>query len=236
MRTTQTVAEAIAARPEGQRPVLIQASGIARYGTVANPEPCTEDDLAAADFLAQVAVQWEAPPDQAAEAGARTVVLRTSPVMDRSGGAFAPMKLAWSAGLGAMIGSGRQHMPMISLDDYLGVVQWAADTSHAAGPYNLTLPVPTTNAEFTDELARQLHRPRVLKVPAVVLRTAARRAQRSTARRHLRGARAAAGRRIPVLLPRRLGDDRPRRSATVERDRRGQTRPHEPGLQLPRAG
>ena len=172
VRTTHTVAEAIAARPEGQRPVLIQASGIARYGTVANPEPCTEDDLAAADFLAQVTVQWEAATRPAAEAGARTVVLRTSPVMDRSGGAFVPMKLAWSAGLGAVIGSGRQHMPMISLDDYLGVVQWAADTSHAAGPYNLTLPVPTTNAEFTDELARQLHRPRVLKVPAVALRTA----------------------------------------------------------------
>ena len=172
VHATQTVSEAIAARPEGRRPVLIQGSGIARYGTVANPEPFTEDDLAAADFLAQVTVQWEAATRAATEAGARTVFLRTSPVMDRSGGAFALMKLAWSAGLGAVIGSGRQHMPMISLDDYLGVVQWAADTPHAAGPYNLTLPVPTTNAEFTDELARQLHRPRVIKAPAVVLRTA----------------------------------------------------------------
>jgi uncharacterized protein (TIGR01777 family) len=171
VHTTQTVAEAIAARPEGKRPVLIQGSGIARYGIVANAEPFTEDDLAAADFLAQVTVQWEGAARAATEAGARTVFLRTSPVMDRSGGAFAPMKLAWSAGLGAIIGTGEQHMPMISLDDYLGVVQWAADTPHAAGPYNLTLPVPTTNAEFTDELARQLHRPRVLKVPAAVLRT-----------------------------------------------------------------
>ena len=54
---------------EGRRPVLIQASGIARYGTVANAEPFTEDDLAAADFLAQVTVQWEGAAQPAAEAG-----------------------------------------------------------------------------------------------------------------------------------------------------------------------
>jgi NAD dependent epimerase/dehydratase family enzyme len=63
-------------------------------------------------------------------------------------------------------------MPMISLDDYLGATSWAGVTGFVQGPYNLTVPEPTTNAAFTDALAGALHRPRVLRVPAVVLRTA----------------------------------------------------------------
>jgi NAD dependent epimerase/dehydratase family enzyme len=61
---------------------------------------------------------------------------------------------------------------MISLEDYLGVTLWAATTPTASGPYNLTIPQPTTNAEFTQALASALHRPRLLKAPAFVLRRA----------------------------------------------------------------
>jgi uncharacterized protein (TIGR01777 family) len=168
VNTTQTIARALADLP-GRRPTLIQASATGRYGPVSNAEPFTEDDLAAPDFLAQVVVAWEAAAQPAIDAGVRTVFLRISPVMDSSGGPFVPMRLAWSLGLGATLGDGHQHMPMISLDDWLGVVQWAADTPHASGPYNLTIPEPTTNREFTDELARQLHRPRLLKAPSGVL-------------------------------------------------------------------
>jgi NAD dependent epimerase/dehydratase family enzyme len=100
------------------------------------------------------------------------VFLRTSPVLDRAGGSFVPMKLAWSAGLGAKLGDGHQRMPLISLRDYLGVVEWAAATERASGPYNLTIPQPTSNGEFSDALAAALHRPRLLAAPTVVLRTA----------------------------------------------------------------
>jgi uncharacterized protein len=171
--TTSTIARALAARrAAGPAPVLLQASGISWYGGVSGAEPATEDSPPADDFLAQVAVQWEAAARPALEAGVRTVFLRTSPVLHRSGGAFVPMKLAWSTGLGSTLGSGRQRMPMISLEDYLGVVRWAARNTTAAGPYNLTIPVPATNAEFTDALAAALHRPRLLKVPGAVLRRA----------------------------------------------------------------
>ena len=61
---------------------------------------------------------------------------------------------------------------MISLRDYLGVVQWAASNEHASGPYNLTLPQTATNAEFSDALAAALHRPRFLRVPSTLIRTA----------------------------------------------------------------
>lgn len=170
VNTTQTIARAIAALA-GDKPTLIQASGISCYGTTSGHEPYTEDSSPAADFLAQVTVKWEAAAQPAVDAGVRTVFLRTSPVLDRSGGAFVPMRLAWSLGLGAKLGSGEQRMPMIALDDYLGVLQWSAVTEHASGAYNLTIPEPTTNAEFSDVLAAQLHRPRLLKAPAAVLKT-----------------------------------------------------------------
>ena len=171
--TTSTLARALAARAgDGVDRVLLQASGIAWYGTARREEPATEDTAPASDFLAQLSVQWEQATRPASDAGVRVVRLRTSPVLDRDGGAFVPMRLAWSAGLGSTLGSGRQWMPLVSLEDYLGVVAWAARTPAAQGPYNLTVPRPTTNAEFTDALARALHRPRLLKAPAFVLRRA----------------------------------------------------------------
>lgn len=153
-------------------PLLIQASGIAYYGTEPTAEPHTEDAPPASDFLARLVVDWEASAQAAIEAGVRVAWLRTSPVLDRSGGAFAPMRLAWSLGLGATLGDGHQRMPLISLRDYLGVIDWIVTTPGAAGPYNLTLPDPTTNAEFTAALAQELHRPHLLRAPARLLRMA----------------------------------------------------------------
>lgn len=167
--TTSTIARALAARGI-DAPALLQVSGVAWYGDRSGPQPATEGFPPAQDFLAQVTVAWEAATRPASDAGVRVALLRTSPVLDHTGGPFVPMKLAWSLGLGSTLGNGRQRMPLISLDDWLGVVLWAATTPHAQGPYNLTIPEPTTNAEFTDTLARALHRPRVLKAPAFVLR------------------------------------------------------------------
>jgi uncharacterized protein len=168
--TTSTVARALAARSRPR--TLIQVSGIARYGTNSEIEPYIEDSPAAADYLAQVTTKWEAATEPAGNADVRVVLLRTSPVMDSSGGQFALMKLAWSCGLGATLGDGSQRMPMISLRDYLAVVHWAASNEQASGPYNLTIPQPATNAEFTDALAAALHRPRFLFAPASIIRTA----------------------------------------------------------------
>jgi uncharacterized protein (TIGR01777 family) len=172
VNTTSTMARGLAALTDGRPRTLIQMSGIARYGTTSGAEPYTEDSPAAADYLAQVTTKWEAAAQPAADAGVRVAILRTSPVMDSSGGTLVPLKLAWSVGLGATLGDGSQRMPMISLRDYLNVVQWAAATENASGPYNLTLPQPTTNAEFTDALAAALHRPRFLRVPTPLIRTA----------------------------------------------------------------
>ncbi len=170
-QTTGTLASALAdlARA-GTAPALLQASGIAVYGTERAAVPHTEDSPAARDYLAQLVVDWEAAADPAREAGVRVVAMRTSPVLDRGGGAFRLMRLAWSVGGGAVLGDGRQRMPMITLEDYLRFVLWAAETPEAYGPYNLTIPEPTTNREFTDALAHRLHRPRILRLPAGLVR------------------------------------------------------------------
>lgn len=172
-RPSGTLARALADLPDGSRPrALISASGISVYGTEPSSAPHTEASPPGTDYLAGVVVAWEAAAQPAVDAGLRVVLLRTSPVLHASGGAFRLMRLAWSAGLGAKLGDGRQRMPMVALEDFLRAVVWAAENEQAAGPYNLTIPDPTTNAEFSDALAAALGRPRVLAAPAFVMRRA----------------------------------------------------------------
>jgi hypothetical protein len=150
--------------------VLVQASAIGWYGTERTDTPHTEDSPAAEDFVGELVEDWERAALPAIESGVRTVVLRTSPVMDRTGGAFVLMRRAWSLGLAAKLGGGEQRMPMVSLDDYLRALQWTVENAEASGPYNLTIPEPATNAEFTDALAKALHRPSLLRAPAGLVR------------------------------------------------------------------
>ena len=176
VNTTSTLATALARladRGEDQpAPALIQASGISRYGTIWRQDPADEGSAAGDDFLSQVVVAWEAAAQAAVDSGVRVVYLRTSPVMDASGGPLQLMNLPWSLGAGARLGNGRQRMPMISLHDWLRVVLWTAHNSSTTGPYNVTIPQPATNAEFTLALAEVLRRPTVLRAPALVMRTA----------------------------------------------------------------
>lgn len=176
VNTTATLARALAdlaARGEDEAtPALIQASGISRYGTGWRDAPADEETAAATDFLSQVVVAWEGAAQPAVDAGVRVVHLRTSPVLDTSGGTLQLMRVPWALGLGARLGHGRQRMPMISLHDYLRVLLWTAANNASTGAYNLTIPQPVTNDEFTRALASALHRPTVLGVPGVVLRTA----------------------------------------------------------------
>lgn len=174
VNTTRTLARGLAAQVSAgaAAPVLIQASGISRYGTVSGSQPHDEDSPAGSDYLSQVVVQWEAAAQPATVAGVRTVSLRTSPVMDPSGGPLQIMRIPWSLGLGAQLGNGRQRMPLVGLTDYLRVVEWAASHREASGPYNVTIPRPTTNAEFTRTLAAVLGRPALLRAPGFAFRAA----------------------------------------------------------------
>ncbi len=166
--TTATIANTIASVEE--RPALINASGINYYGSDDRAQPATEDSLPGSGFLAEVSRRWEAATEPAARAGARVVKIRTSVVLDQSGGALKTMLLPFKLGLGGRFGDGRQWFPTISLPDYVAAVDRLSIDQELNGAFNLVAPVPATNGEYTSELGARLHRPTVLPVPAFALK------------------------------------------------------------------
>jgi uncharacterized protein (TIGR01777 family) len=149
--------------------VMVCASAIGIYGDRGD-EILREESAHRSDFLAQVAQQWEAATEPAARAGIRVVPLRFGVVLSRSGGALARMLPPFRMGAGGRIGSGRQWMSWITLDDVVGVIQHVLATDSLRGPVNTVAPAPVTNAEFTRALGQALHRPTIFPLPAFLVR------------------------------------------------------------------
>jgi uncharacterized protein len=145
--------------------VLVCASGAHYYGDRGD-EVLTEASSGGRGFLADVVRQWEAAADPARAAGLRVVHLRTGPVQDAAGAGLPKQALMFRLGLGGRFGSGRQWLSWIALDDITGAYLHALTREDLAGPVNAVAPNPVTNAEFTATLARILHRPALLHVPA----------------------------------------------------------------------
>ncbi len=165
---TREVVRAIAAL-EQKPATLISASAIGFYGDRGH-EILTEDSPPASDFLAQVTVAWEREAREAEKLGVRVFTPRIGVVLGRDGGALKQMLLPFKLGVGGRIGSGKQWMSWIHLDDLISLVLFALENPKVAGPVNATAPNPVTNAEFTRELARALHRPAIFPVPAIALK------------------------------------------------------------------
>lgn len=169
--TTRVLASAIASSE--RKPAFLAGNGISYYGDHGDqPLPESADSRGDA-LLTSVTRDWQAVAEPAAEAGARLVVLRTAPVMDRRAAPLQQLRLLFKVGGGGKLGSGRQYMPQISLRDWVGAVVHLAEHPTASGPANLCCPVTPTNAEFTQALAKALHRPAIATVPAAVLAKAA---------------------------------------------------------------
>lgn len=167
---TTTIAAAIAS--SSSPPALLSGSGSTYYGADRGQDVLTEDSGPGEGFMGELPQRWEAAAVPASAAGARVCFLRTAPVIHRSGGILPFMLPPFRACLGATMGSGRQHMSVISLQDWTRAVEFLAVTDAASGPYNLAAPVDITNADFTDALGAALHRPTILAAPAFVLRAA----------------------------------------------------------------
>lgn len=172
VNTTTTLATTIAGMSEADRPeVLLNSSAVGWYGNTGD-RAVEEDAPAGEGFLADVCRVWEAATRPAEDAGVRVVRLRTGLPLHREGGMLKPQLLPFKLGIAGRLGSGRQWLPWISMADWLGAVLFLLNRHDIAGPVNVVGPAPVTNAEFTRELARQLHRPAVIPIPALALKVA----------------------------------------------------------------
>ena len=138
-------------------PVLLSGSAIGYYGDHGD-RPIDETTGPGDDFPARVCVQWEACAAPAAAAGVRVVLLRTGIVQATEGGALAKQLPFFKLGLGGKVGSGKQWISWISIDDEVRAIQFLLDHD-ISGPVNLVAPEPVTNAEYTKTLGATLHRP-----------------------------------------------------------------------------
>lgn len=167
---TRTLAEAIA-RSAQPPAVLVSASAIGAYGD-RGEEILDEQSPAGRGFLADLCRVWERATEPARDAGVRVVTPRFGVVLSPAGGALGKMLPAFRAGGGARLGSGRQWMSVVSIDDLLGAVHHLLMHGAVVGPANVVTPEPIRNADFTAALAGALGRPAVLAVPARALRLA----------------------------------------------------------------
>ena len=151
--------------------VLVNASAVGYYGDTKD-RVVDETASAGTGFLAQLCEDWEAATAPARDAGTRVVLARTGVVLAPSGGALRQLRPLFSVGLGARLGSGRQYMSWISLEDRCVRCSSRSPTTELSGPVNLTGPAPVTNAEFTAALGRAVNRPTPLMMPGFAVRAA----------------------------------------------------------------
>ena len=163
VQTTQLLATRLAGLAAPPR-VLVCASAVGIYGHRRDEELDEESDTGEG-FLAELGRAWEGASAVASEAGIRVVQARLGIVLSRRGGALAKMLLPFRLGVGGKIGSGRQYVSWISLEDAVAALIYVVENDALRGPVNLTAPQPVTNAELTRTLGRVLRRPTLLPLP-----------------------------------------------------------------------
>lgn len=166
--TTRSLVNALAkmaARPR----VLVSASAVGYYGNRGD-EILNEESQPGDDFLSEVGKDWETEAMKAETLGIRVVRARFGVILAKHGGALPKMMLPIQFGVGGKIGSGKQWMSWIALEDVVGIVRYALENGVARGAINVVSPQPVRNGEFTRELARTIHRPVFFPAPAFALR------------------------------------------------------------------
>lgn len=167
VKGTTLLAETLARLPTPPR-VLVSGSAVGFYGDRGD-EVLTEESDPGDGFLAEVVRAWEEAALPAGEAGVRVVTIRSGVVHAPAGGALRKQLPLFRLGLGGPLGSGRQWVSWITLDDEVGAILHALGAEHLAGPVNVTAPEPVTSATLARAVGRALHRPAVLPVPTVAL-------------------------------------------------------------------
>jgi len=149
--------------------LFICASAIGFYGNRGD-QKLDENSAAGADFVSQLALDWEESSQGIKEAGTRLVNLRTGIVISEKGGALAKMLPAFKLGLGGKIGSGEQIMSWIDINDMIRAILFIIENENLQGPVNLVSPNPVTNQIFSQLLAKQLNRPCLFPLPEMLVK------------------------------------------------------------------
>jgi len=148
--------------------VMVSGSAMGYYGDQGQ-RAVDEQTSPNEEFSHRLCAQWEAKAHEAERHGVRVVLLRTGLVLDAGGGTLAKLLPAFRMGLGGRFGDGRQFMPWIHREDHVRSIEFLLDHETLSGAFNASAPHPVRNAEFAATLARQLHRPALMPVPAPLL-------------------------------------------------------------------
>jgi len=154
-----------------QKPdVLISGSAIGWYGDGGERELTEASPPVIDDFASQLCIAWEETAQRAEAMGIRVVLIRTGLVLSAEGGFLSRLLLPFKLGLGGRIGSGRQWMPWIHINDQIALIDFLLQLNSASGPYNACAPKPVRNREFAKTLGAVLHRPTFMPMPAFALK------------------------------------------------------------------
>jgi uncharacterized protein (TIGR01777 family) len=167
---TRNLAQALAQADHKPR-VFVCSSAVGYYGDRGD-EVLREQSAPGTGFLSEVCREWEGATQPAADAGIRTVRLRTGVVLSPAGGALGKMLTPFRMGVGGEIGNGRQWMSWIDVEDMIGAIRHVLKTDLVRGPVNMVAPKPVTNSEFTRTLASVLSRPAIFPMPAFAVKLA----------------------------------------------------------------
>ena len=167
---THLLSEAIAKLPQKPR-VFVCASATGIYGD-RDDETLDEQSESGGGFLAGVCREWEKATEPAMKAGTRVVNLRFGPILAREGGMLAKLLTPFKMGMGGKVGSGKQFISWVALEDAVNAIKFAIEDESIRGPLNVVSPNPVTNEEFTKTLGHVLNRPTALAMPAFAARLA----------------------------------------------------------------
>jgi hypothetical protein len=149
--------------------IFVAASASGYYGPRGDEE-LTETATRGSGFLADVCAEWEAESDRAANCGARVVKLRIGVVLAKNGGALDKMLTPFKLGVGGVVGSGRQWMPWIAIDDLVRVIVFAINNRALTGPVNAIAPGIVNNHDFTKVFGDVINRPTIFPIPEFAIR------------------------------------------------------------------
>jgi len=167
---THLLSEAIAKLARKPK-VFVCASATGIYGDRGD-DVLDEQSESGGGFLAGVCREWEQATEPASKAGVRVVNLRFGPILAHDGGMLAKLLTPFRMGMGGKVGSGKQFISWVALDDAVKAIERAIEDESIRGPLNVVSPNPVTNEELTKTLGHVLNRPTALAMPAFAARLA----------------------------------------------------------------